>query len=135
METPSPSRRDDQPDEFPETDSEEQQQAGHDEQDQPQASADADGAAAEHYGEEDSDETEADVEPAAAHDPAEPLTLSELLTGTARGDESSFAAFYEATSDVVYGLALLMHEHPDGAYYSTVAVYEHLWEQLSLIHI
>lgn len=129
METPSPSRRDDQPDEFPETDSEEQHQAGHDEQDQPQASADADGAAAGHYGEEDSDETEADVEPAAADEPAEPLTLSELLTGTARGDESSFAAFYEATSDVVYGLALLMHEHPDGAYYSTVAVYEHLWEQ------
>lgn len=59
----------------------------------------------------------------------EPLTLSELLAGTARGDESSFAAFYEATSDVVYGLALLMHEHPDGAYYSTLAVYQHLWDQ------
>lgn len=130
METPSPSRRDDQPDEFPETDSEElQDQVGHDEQAQPQESADADDAVAGDYGEEDSDEAETADQPAAADEPAEPLTLSELLTGTAHGDESSFAAFYEATSDVVYGLALLMHEHPDGAYYSTVAVYQHLWEQ------
>lgn len=124
METPSPRRRDEQPDEFPETDSEEpQHRAGHDEQTQPQDSAGSDGAEAGAYGEEDAEEADA------AHEPAEPLTLSELLTGTAHGDESSFAAFYEATSDVVYGLALLMHEHPDGAYYSTVAVYQHLWDQ------
>lgn len=124
METPSPRRRDEQPDEFPETDSEEpQHRAGHDEQTQPQDSAGSDGAEAGDYGEEDSEEADA------AHEPADPLTLSELLTGTAHGDDSSFAAFYEATSDVVYGLALLMHEHPDGAYYSTVAVYQHLWDQ------
>ncbi len=108
METSSPSRRDDQPDEFPETD-------GNTAEEQPDVVPDpAEDPEAEDYEE--------------AGD-AEPLTLSELLTGTARGDESSFAAFYEATSDVVYGLALLMHEHPDGAYYSTLAVYQHLWDQ------
>lgn len=56
-------------------------------------------------------------------------TLSELLTGTAQGDQASFSAFYEATADVVYGLALLMHEDSRGAYGSTVAVYHHLWHQ------
>lgn len=67
--------------------------------------------------------------------PEEPLpedhepTLSELLTGTAHGDQASFSAFYEATADVVYGLALLMHDNPEGAYGSTVAVYHHLWHQ------
>ena len=52
----------------------------------------------------------------------EPLsdpTLSELLAGSARGDQPSFATFYEATSDVVYGLALLMHADVEGAQEST----------------
>lgn len=56
-------------------------------------------------------------------------TLSELLTGTAHGDQASFSVFYEATAEVVYGLALLMHEDPESAYGSTVAVYHHLWHQ------
>ena len=120
METPSPSRRDDQPDEFPETDAEEPQDSSPVHEGEAE---DSDGADAEDYGEEDY------AEEGPAEERSEPLTLSELLTGTARGDESSFAAFYEATSDVVYGLALLMHEHPDGAYYSTLAVYQHLWDQ------
>ncbi|MDZ5076269.1 anti-sigma factor domain-containing protein [Nesterenkonia sp. HG001] len=60
---------------------------------------------------------------------SEDPTLGELLTATAHGDQASFAAFYEATADVVYGLALLMHEDPDGADASTVAVYHHLWDQ------
>lgn len=59
---------------------------------------------------------------------AEP-TLAELLTGTARGEQAAFSAFYEATSDVVYGLALLMHADAQGAHSSTVAVYLHLWDQ------
>ncbi|GGE64808.1 anti-sigma factor domain-containing protein [Nesterenkonia cremea] len=120
METPSPSRRDDQPDEFPKTDAEEPQDSSPVHEGEAE---DSDGADAEDYGEEDY------AEEGPAEERSEPLTLSELLTGTARGDESSFAAFYEATSDVVYGLALLMHEHPDGAYYSTLAVYQHLWDQ------
>lgn len=120
METPSPSRRDDQPDEFPETDAEEPQDSSPVHEGEAE---DSDGADAEDYGEEDY------AEEGPAEERSEPLTLSELLAGTARGDESSFAAFYEATSDVVYGLALLMHEHPDGAYYSTLAVYQHLWDQ------
>lgn len=120
METPSPNRRDDQPDEFPETDAEEPQDSSPVHEGEAE---DSDGADAEDYGEEDY------AEEGPAEERSEPLTLSELLTGTARGDESSFAAFYEATSDVVYGLALLMHEHPDGAYYSTLAVYQHLWDQ------
>lgn len=109
METSSPSRRDDQPDEFP--------PGGFPGPDDDAAEDRSD--AAEQPDVDDVEETAGD----------EPLTLSELLAGTARGDESSFAAFYEATSDVVYGLALLMHEHPDGAYYSTLAVYQHLWDQ------
>ena len=120
METPSPSRRDDQPDEFPETDAEEPQDSSPVHEGEAE---DSDGADAEDYSEEDY------AEEGPAEERSEPLTLSELLTGTARGDASSFAAFYEATSDVVYGLALLMHEHPDGAYYSTLAVYQHLWDQ------
>lgn len=120
METPSPNRRDDQPDEFPETDAEEPQDSSPVHEGEAE---DSDGADAEDYGEE------GYAEEGPAEERSEPLTLSELLTGTARGDESSFAAFYEATSDVVYGLALLMHEHPDGAYYSTLAVYQHLWDQ------
>ncbi|PRZ14205.1 anti-sigma factor domain-containing protein [Nesterenkonia sandarakina] len=56
-------------------------------------------------------------------------TLSELLAGSARGEQPSFATFYEATSDVVYGLALLMHEDAEGALDSTLAVYHQLWEQ------
>ncbi|MBO0594341.1 anti-sigma factor [Nesterenkonia sp. E16_7] len=55
--------------------------------------------------------------------------LSELLAGSARGDQPSFATFYEATSDVVYGLALLMHEDPEGAQASMLAVYHQLWDQ------
>ena len=120
METPSPNRRDDQPDEFPETDAEEPQDSSPVHEGEAE---DSDGADAEDYGEE------GYAEEGPAEERSEPLTLSELLTGTARGDASSFAAFYEATSDVVYGLALLMHEHPDGAYYSTLAVYQHLWDQ------
>lgn len=120
METPSPSRRDDQPDEFPETDAEEPQDSSPVHEGEAE---DSDGADAEDYSEEDY------AEEGPAEERSEPLTLSELLTGTARGDASSFAAFYEATSDVVYGLALLMHEHPEGAYYSTLAVYQHLWDQ------
>ncbi|TDS87259.1 anti-sigma factor domain-containing protein [Nesterenkonia aurantiaca] len=60
-----------------------------------------------------------------SHDPR----LSELLAGSARGDQPSFATFYEATSDVVYGLALLMHEEPEGAQASMLAVYHQLWDQ------
>ncbi|MGJ9424718.1 anti-sigma factor domain-containing protein [Nesterenkonia halotolerans] len=56
-------------------------------------------------------------------------TLSELLAGSARGDQPSFATFYEATSDVVYGLALLMHADAEGAQDSTLAVYHQLWDQ------
>lgn len=119
METPSPSRRDDQPDEFPETDGTPADEQPDDE------FADTSGAddVADYGFDEDTAEDGQDAAD------AEPPTLSELLTGTSRGDESSFAAFYEATSDVVYGLALLMHSHPDGAYYSTLAVYQHLWDQ------
>lgn len=60
--------------------------------------------------------------------PAEP-TLAELLTGSARGETAALSAFYEATADVVYGLAVLMHADQEGAHGSTVAVYRHLWDQ------
>ncbi|GAA4911147.1 anti-sigma factor domain-containing protein [Nesterenkonia rhizosphaerae] len=70
----------------------------------------------------------ADSEAEPAGEPEEP-TLAELLTGTARGETASFSAFYESTSDVIYGLALLMHAEPAGAQASTVAVYQHLWDQ------
>lgn len=56
-------------------------------------------------------------------------TLAELLTGTARGDQAAFSMFYESTSDVVYGLALLMHADTDSAAASAQAVYQHLWDQ------
>ncbi|WP_022871850.1 anti-sigma factor domain-containing protein [Nesterenkonia alba] len=56
-------------------------------------------------------------------------TLADLLTGTARGHSASFSAFYEATSDVVYGLTLLMHATAEGAAAATTAVYQHLWDQ------
>lgn len=56
-------------------------------------------------------------------------TLARLLTQTARGDQSAFAQFYEATAEVVYGLALLMHEDVEGAQTAMVAVYHHLWDQ------
>ncbi|GAA1118363.1 anti-sigma factor domain-containing protein [Nesterenkonia jeotgali] len=56
-------------------------------------------------------------------------TLSELLAGSARGEQPSFATFYDATSDVVYGLALLMHADAQGAQDSTLAVYHQLWDQ------
>ncbi|NLS10865.1 hypothetical protein HGQ17_12850 [Nesterenkonia sp. MY13] len=59
----------------------------------------------------------------------EPPTLTELLTGAARGDQPSFSAFFDATSDVVYGMALLMHADYDDAHSSTVAVYRNLWDQ------
>ncbi|WP_146339605.1 anti-sigma factor domain-containing protein [Nesterenkonia sp. NBAIMH1] len=70
--------------------------------------------------------TDTDDETAA---PAEDPTLAELLTGTARGDQAAFSLFYESTSDVVYGLALLMHAEADGAAASAQAVYQHLWDQ------
>lgn len=69
--------------------------------------------------------SESDAEYSEAVDP----TLAELLAGTAQGDQASFSAFYESTSDVVYGLALLMHADAGGAQASTVAVYQHLWDQ------
>lgn len=63
------------------------------------------------------------------HEQLSDPTLSELLAGSARGDQPSFATFYEATSDVVYGLALLMHADAEGAQDSTLAVYHQLWDQ------
>ncbi|MDS2171183.1 MULTISPECIES: RskA family anti-sigma factor [unclassified Nesterenkonia] len=69
------------------------------------------------------------AEPTTAPQLSEDPTLGELLTATAHGDQASFAAFYEATADVVYGLALLMHEDAAGADASLVAVYHHLWDQ------
>ena len=56
-------------------------------------------------------------------------SLAELLSGTARGETASFSAFFESTADVVYGLALLVHADAEGARTSTVAVYQHLWDQ------
>ncbi len=56
-------------------------------------------------------------------------TLTDLLTQTAQGDQAAFSAFFEATSDVVYGLSLIMHAEYDDAHASTVAVYRHLWDQ------
>lgn len=64
-----------------------------------------------------------------AGEPTAPPTLSELLTNTAHGDQSAFSAFFEATSDVVYGLSLIMHAEYDDAHSSTIAVYRHLWDQ------
>lgn len=64
-----------------------------------------------------------------SEEPLSDPTLSELLAGSARGDQPSFATFYEATSDVVYGLALLMHADVEGAQESTLAVYHQLWDQ------
>ncbi|WP_147104986.1 RskA family anti-sigma factor [Nesterenkonia populi] len=79
--------------------------------------------------------SEKGIEPDAA-DPEESApalsenpTLAELLTGTARGDQAAFSMFYESTSDVVYGLALLMHADTDSAAASAQAVYQHLWDQ------
>lgn len=63
--------------------------------------------------------------PAERGDPS----LAELLAGTARGETASFSAFFESTADVVYGLALLLHADSEGAHASTVAVYQHLWDQ------
>ncbi|GAA1136661.1 anti-sigma factor domain-containing protein [Nesterenkonia lutea] len=74
------------------------------------------------FGEEESGEDE-------SAGPLSDPTLSELLARSARGDQPSFATFYEATSDVVYGLALLMHADPEGAQDSTLAVYHQLWDQ------
>ncbi|TLP73294.1 anti-sigma factor domain-containing protein [Nesterenkonia sphaerica] len=71
-------------------------------------------------------ETPADPE----HDPQpEEPTLSDLLTSTAQGDQAAFSAFFDATADVVYGLALIMHAEYDDAHSSTIAVYRHLWDQ------
>lgn len=56
-------------------------------------------------------------------------SLAELLAGTARGETASFSAFFESTADVVYGMALLLHADVEGAHDSTVAVYQHLWDQ------
>ncbi|WP_150460780.1 anti-sigma factor domain-containing protein [Nesterenkonia ebinurensis] len=56
-------------------------------------------------------------------------TLTDLLTQTAQGDQAAFSAFFEATSDVVYGLSLIMHAEYDDAHSSTIAVYRHLWDQ------
>lgn len=70
----------------------------------------------------------AEDEPAASTEDSQP-TLARLLTRTAGGDQAAFAQFYEATADVVYGLALLMHEDVDGAQTAMVAVYHHLWDQ------
>lgn len=56
-------------------------------------------------------------------------SLADMLGATAAGDQASFAAFYDATADVVHGLAMLMHEDSDGADTATVAVYRHLWDQ------
>ncbi|MCH8562001.1 anti-sigma factor [Nesterenkonia sp. YGD6] len=80
--------------------------------------------AAEHDGPEYDDVDQPD-----SADPHRDPTLSELLAASARGYQPSFATFYEATSDVVYGLALLMHEDPEGAQRSTLAVYQQLWDQ------
>lgn len=65
----------------------------------------------------------------AAEEPAGEPTLTELLTGTARGDRAAFSAFFDATADVVYGLSLLMHADNEGAHSATIAVYRHLWDQ------
>lgn len=65
------------------------------------------------------------AEPAERGEPS----LAELLAGTARGETASFSAFFESTADVVYGLALLLHADSEGAHSSTVAVYQHLWDQ------
>lgn len=56
-------------------------------------------------------------------------TLTDLLTQTAQGDQAAFSAFFDATSDVVYGLSLIMHAEYDDARTSTIAVYRHLWDQ------
>ncbi|RJN31801.1 anti-sigma factor domain-containing protein [Nesterenkonia natronophila] len=56
-------------------------------------------------------------------------TLSDLLTSTAQGDQAAFSAFFDATADVVYGLALIMHSEYYDAHSSTIAVYRHLWDQ------
>lgn len=68
---------------------------------------------------------EESAEPAERGEPS----LAELLAGTARGETASFSAFFESTADVVYGLALLLHADSEGAHASTVAVYQHLWDQ------
>ncbi|WP_300344208.1 anti-sigma factor [Nesterenkonia sp.] len=67
-------------------------------------------------------------DPEASDEPEDP-SLAELLAGTARGETASFSAFFESTADVVYGMALLMHAEAEGAHASTVAVYQHLWDQ------
>lgn len=78
---------------------------------------------------QDADPAEADTaDQAEPADPVDP-SLAELLAGTARGQTASFSAFFESTADVVYGLALLLHADSDGAHASTVAVYQHLWDQ------
>lgn len=59
----------------------------------------------------------------------QPARLSEMLRRSAQGDQASFAAFYNATADVIYGLAILMHDDADGAQSSTVAVFQQLWDQ------
>ncbi|NDK31368.1 anti-sigma factor domain-containing protein [Nesterenkonia haasae] len=63
------------------------------------------------------------------HQQIEQPTLTDLLTSTAQGDQAAFSAFFDATADVVYGLALIMHAEYDHAHSSTIAVYRHLWDQ------
>ncbi|GAA1820685.1 anti-sigma factor domain-containing protein [Nesterenkonia flava] len=91
--------------------------------DRAELATDPEGSAAE-----DGQDLETDGGDGESETSAEP-TLTELLTGTARGDQASFSAFFESTSDVVYGLALLMHADAEGAHASTIAVYRHLWDQ------
>lgn len=69
------------------------------------------------------------VDDAEASQPAVEPTLTELLTSTAQGETAAFSAFYDATSSVVYGMALLMHQTPESAAESTLALYQNLWAE------
>ncbi|WP_010525230.1 anti-sigma factor domain-containing protein [Nesterenkonia sp. F] len=122
METPSPRpddrRRDDADD-----------RAAHDHENSPDAgSAAAESATSSATVTEPTPEPPLEPPHGSAAGDREP-TLADLLGATAAGDQASFAAFYDATADVVHGLALLMHEDSDGADTATVAIYRHLWDQ------
>lgn len=60
-----------------------------------------------------------------------PPELAELLRSSARGDESAFAALYDATSARVYGLVLRLVRDPAQSEEVTQEVYLDVWRTAS----
>ena len=66
-----------------------------------------------------------------APDPQESPELADLLARSSRGDESAFAALYDATSARAYGLALRVVRDPAQAEEVTQEAYLDVWKHSS----